>query len=509
MASEDPKAEGLASRPSRTPPTLDLKAEDITPPAAGEPPAQAPAPADADGAAPADAPAVDASTDDTSTADAPPAPAAPESPAPQQSAEQAAEAELAAAAVPPAPPPARSGAGLVIAALLAGVIGGGAAAGGLWYGLPLWLPPAPAVAPAPPPPPVDLSPLERRIAALEARPVADPQAVSALAARLDRSEAALKGLEGAVAALKAAPVPAAPVPVAPAPVVPVAPVPVAPVPPAPVAAVPAALARSVEELKTGAEATREALASAKREIEALRTAQAGLQGALAAATAGAQQVQTQLQAQVNAQIQALGPRIDAVGPRLDALKKQIEEAAAAATAFNRAAAGLVVLGSFRDAVASGRPFPAELAAARVALGPAAGALDPFASAAAQGYAPPVALASRLAAAGAKAVGALAPPPAPEGETLVNRLLASAESLVKVRPATGPGAVDVPALIDRAVAQVKAGQLEEALATLKPLPQPVAAQLAIVTAEIEARVAALRTASALYQQSLAAISGKVP
>lgn len=483
MASEDPKAEGLASRPARTPPTLDLKAEEVVT-----------APAPQAEAAPAGEP--------SQMVEAPPPEVPGESPAGEagetgeKSAEQVAEEAIAepAPAAAPVAAPARSGAGAVVAALIAGAIGGGAVAGGLWYAAPMLAGGGTSVAtaPAPPPaPPVDLSPLTSRLAALEARPVADPQALAALGARLDRSEAALKGLDAAVAALKSAPAPA---PVA---------------GPSPAPAVPSALVKSVEDLKAGADATREALAAAKRDVDALRTAQASLQTSLQAAVAAAGAGAQRAEAQVQVQAQALAARIDAIGPRLDGLKTQIDAAAAASTAFNRAAAGMVVLGTLRDAVLSGRPFAAELAAARAALGPAATALDPFAGAAAQGYAPPAKLAARLAEDGAKALGDAAPPAAPAPETLVNRLLASAESLVKVRPATGPGAVDSEAVLGRAVAQVRAGQLEEALGTLKGLPQPVAAQLAPVTAEIEARIAAVKVASALYQQSLAAISGKVP
>ncbi|MFG1178828.1 hypothetical protein [Xanthobacter versatilis] len=551
MASDDPKAEGFASRPSRTPPTLDLKAEEVAtasgapgatpasdtgaknipapgtgapqpgtdPKAAGtagkpadtkpveakpvearpapsmpvEPKAADPKPSTTPSTGPklSDAKPSDAKPSDTKAAGSKPGEAA----ASDESAPAA--AAKASTPVPPAPAPARSGnGGAVFAGLIAGIVGGGAVAGGLWYALPQFFPaPAPVVEPAPV---VNLTPLQNRIAAIEARPAFDPRAIAALSERLERSEATLKSLEATVAALKSTPAPtsaAAPSPTQAQ---------------APAAAVPPALLKTVDDLKASSEATRDALATARRDIEALRTVESNLHTAVAAATAGAQQAGAQAQAQVQALAQSLTPKVEAVGPRLDALKAQIEEATAAATAFNRAAAGLVVLSTFRDAVVSGRPFAAELAAARTTLGPAAGQLDPFAPAAATGYAAPAKLAATLAQQGAAAIAAERPAPAPvdSSASLVDRLLSSAESLVKVRPVTGPGSVDLEGLIATAVSQVKAGQLDDALITLKKLPDPVQARLAVIR-EIEARTAAVRVAGTLYQQQLAAISRKVP
>ncbi|MFG1280662.1 COG4223 family protein [Xanthobacter autotrophicus] len=541
MASDDPKAEGFASRPSRTPPTLDLKAEEVATasgapgataaqgtgtqvpgkdtkpagvdtkpveakpapsmpvePKSADPKSSEPKPSSTVSTGPklSDAKPADIKPSDAKLSDAKPSDAKPTGSKPAEavaSGESAAGANTAARAATPAP--ARSGnGGAVFAGLIAGIIGGGAVAGGLWYALPQFFPPpAPVVEPAPV---VNLAPLQSRIAALETRPAFDPRSIAALSERLERSEASLKSLEATVVALKSAPAPtgtSAPTQAQ-----------------APAPAVPPALLKTVDDLKASSEATRDALATARRDIEALRTVETNLHTAVAAATAGAQQAGAQAQAQVQALAQSLTPKVEAVGPRLDALKAQIEEATAAATAFNRAAAGLVVLSTFRDAVVSGRPFAAELAAARTTLGPAAGQLDPFAAAAAAGYAAPSKLAATLAQQGAAAIAAERPAPAPvdSSASLVDRLLASAESLVKVRPVTGPGSVDLEGLIATAVGQLKAGQLDDALITLKKLPDPVQARLAVIR-EIEARTAAVRVAGTLYQQQLAAISRKVP
>ncbi|MFG1211067.1 hypothetical protein V5F72_01440 [Xanthobacter flavus] len=509
-ASDDPKAENFSSRPPRTPPTLDLKAQEIARAPVTSEPAASGTPAEEPVAAPALA---DASVGTE---------------APEKSAEQVAETEVRqdgeAPADPPPPPhpapeaPRKGGGGTVFAALIAGLIGGGAAAGGLWYALPILYPPAPVAVPK-----VDLSPLQSRIAALEARPAVDPRAIAALSERLDRDEAALKAVQDALAGLKTAPA-AAPsaAPAAPA--------------------IPPALVKSVDDLKTAAEQGREALAALRRDVDALKGSDSALRTAVAAATTGTREAGAKVEAlapkvealapqvqaligatqslgpQVQAlatQTQALGPQVqglekqaEAIGPRFDALKKQIEEASAAATQFNRTASSLVVVAAFRDAVVSGRPFAAELAAARATLGANAGQLDAFAAAAEKGFAPSAALAARLAQEGAAALGAAAPAPSDAKASLVDRLMSSAESLVKVRPATGPGSVDSEGLIATAVTQVRAGQLDEALKTLKQLPESVQQRLAVLR-DIEARAAAVRAAGSLFQQQLAAISGKVP
>ncbi|WP_024281113.1 hypothetical protein [Xanthobacter sp. 126] len=502
-ASDDPKAENFSSRPPRTPPTLDLKAQEIARAPVTSEPAASGTPAEEPVAAPALA---DASVGTE---------------APEKSAEQVAETEVRQDGDTPADPsppphpapeaPRKGGGGTVFAALIAGLIGGGAAAGGLWYALPILYPPAPVAAPK-----VDLSPLQSRIAALEARPAVDPRAIAALSERLDRDEATLKAVQEALAGLKAAPA-AAPsaAPAAPA--------------------IPPALVKSVDDLKTAAEQGREALAALRRDVDALKGSDSALRTAVAAATTGTREAGAKVEAlapqvqaligatqslapQVQAlatQTQALGPQVqglekqaEAIGPRFDALKKQIEEASAAATQFNRTASSLVVVAAFRDAVVSGRPFAAELAAARATLGANAGQLDAFAAAAEKGFAPSAALAARLAQEGAAALGAAAPAPANTSASLMDRLMSSAENLVKVRPATGPGSVDSEGLLGTAVTQVRAGQLDEALKTLKQLPDSVQQRLAVIR-DIEARAAAVKAAGSLFQQQLAAISGKVP
>ncbi len=227
------------------------------------------------------------------------------------------------------------------------------------------------------------------------------------------------------------------------------------------------------------------------DLSALRTQQQALQTAVQGGGDSAK-----------AQIADLGRKIDAAQARIEAVSTQ-------AQAMDRASAAVTVMALLRDAVLSGRPFAMELDAARAVLGPSAGSLDPFGAAATQGYASPAKLATRLAEQGAAALAAQ--PNAPRADSLVNRLISSAEGLVRVTPPEGGGAnaPESAAQLQTAVAAVRAGDLDAALAALQTLPAPVKDKLQPVMAEIEGRRTAATAATTLFQQALAAISGKVP
>lgn len=226
------------------------------------------------------------------------------------------------------------------------------------------------------------------------------------------------------------------------------------------------------------------------DLSALRTQQAALQTAVQSGTDSAK-----------AQVADLGRKIDA-------MQKRIEEVSVSAQAMDRAAAAVAVLALLRDAVLSGRPFATELDAARAILGPSAASFDPFTAAAGTGYATPTKLATRLSELGSAALAAQ--PGAPRTDSLVNRLMSSAEGLVRVTPPDGSAAApEATEHLQKAVNQVRAGEFDAALAELKTLPAPVIEKLKPVIAEIEGRRDAAAAATSLFQQALAAISGKVP
>ncbi|MFG1461562.1 hypothetical protein V5F77_01575 [Xanthobacter sp. DSM 24535] len=256
----------------------------------------------------------------------------------------------------------------------------------------------------------------------------------------------------------------------------------------------AALAQRVDKLDAAAaaqpapEQARALITQAQADIAALRQAQQGLQGGVkdaATAAAGASQ-----------QTAALAARID--------------KAAASMDAMSRAGASVTVLAALKEAIVSGRPFATELDAARAVLGPTAGALDPFAAMAATGYSAPAKLAQRVQQAAVQAnASAPAAAAAPSGGSVMDRLLSSAESLVKVRPAETVPAPQDQALLDQAVGALRAGDLDTALGRLDALPQVTKDKLKSLIAEIQDRRNAADAVGALYLQALAAISGKVP
>ncbi|OYX69923.1 MAG: hypothetical protein B7Y95_16740 [Rhizobiales bacterium 32-66-11] len=254
----------------------------------------------------------------------------------------------------------------------------------------------------------------------------------------------------------------------------------------------AALTQRVDKIEAIAaqepspEQARAAFAQAQADITTLRQGQQNLQGAAkdaATAAAGASQ-----------QVTALSARLD--------------QSLAASSAASRDAAAIAVLAVLNDAIVAGRPFAAELDAARAVLGATAGTLDPFAAVAGVGFSPPAKLASRLQQAAAEAGNAPAEATSTAG-SVMNRLLSSAESLVKVRPAETAPTPEVQATLDQALAALRAGDFDTALARLDALPQGTKAKLTSLIAEIQQRRNAANAVGALYLQALAAISGKVP
>lgn len=245
-------------------------------------------------------------------------------------------------------------------------------------------------------------------------------------------------------------------------------------------------------------------------MEAAGQSAADLQRAVAATQAEVAGLKQSMQGLTAAASQSAGlaPQVAAVSGQVAAVNKRVDEVATAALSLDRASAAVVVLGALKDAILSGRPFAAELDAARAVLGPSAGSLDPFAQNANQGYAPPAKLAQRLADA-ARAPSAPAAPADAAGSSIMDRIVSSAETLVRLKPAEGAARPNDTAAVDAVVAAARAGDLDLALKQIDALPPETKAKLKDITAEIAARRDAANTASALYQQALAAISGKVP
>lgn len=447
---------------------------------------------------------------------------------------------------PPTPQHARLGTGGLIAALVVGALAGGVAGGGVVY----YAASTGALrAPSP-----EIADLTQRLATLEERPAIAPQALTGLDEKLNSADARIAALAAAVQGFST---PSAPPAGTDAPALTQDMEQALALLQASSEEAKAALARTGEqlsslaatqsELKAQLETTTvQATEAARQAGEAASTA-TGISGqaeqALKLADTASQQVGAltprldELAQSANAatsaaqQAEALAPRVDlldtslteirkgtdGLAPRIAALDGRLEDLQQSAQqrintvdAFSRAAAGMVVLADLRNAVQAGQPFTAELAAAHTLLGANANVLDPLKNAAVKGYPPRAALAERLEREGLAAIAGLTPAPAaPSDDSLVARLLSSAESLVSIRPADSPDPTGTRGVLARAVDLVRSGNLEHALAELRQLPPQVSDKLLTITAEIETRRQAMQLAETLYQQSLAAISGKTP
>jgi len=198
--------------------------------------------------------------------------------------------------------------------------------------------------------------------------------------------------------------------------------------------------------------------------------------------------------------------LDALAARLTSLEQQVK---AAEQRFGKAAAGAdrtvrlaLVAMELRVAVERGIPFTAELQAAKqLAENPSA--LAALEASAATGVPTPAALAqnlSKLAPAMLKAASA------PRREAgVMERLQASAERLVRIRPVEEVSGDDPSSAVARAELKATRGDIAGALADVERLPEPVRAPAAGWIAAAKARLAALDSAKTLAANALDALA----
>ncbi len=330
--------------------------------------------------------------------------------------------------------------------------------------------PQPAAAPA-----VDLAPLTRRIEALDA------------------ARATLEGRLAAVERRATTPAASAPATASQA------------APPAPAVDL-APLKTEIDALKVAVEA----IAAAQRTAAQTPTTQPPAPAVDTAA----------VDARITALVAPQTARIDAATSRVRAIDEEIKAQAAAAQALAaritalegaRAQAGeagkraalVVGLSSLRGAVERGQPFAAELKAV-AALGLPADAARTLEAHAERGVPTGPALAQRFSAL-APALLRAAPARASDG-TLIDRLTATAQNLVRVRPVGEAAGDDVPTVVSRMEARLRRGDVAGALADLERLPEPVRALAASWAAEARARVAAEATLRRLTLDATAALTG---
>jgi len=404
-------------------------------------------------------------------------------------------------AMTPEPPTRRSGEGAsgILSHLTAGLLGGLAGAGALalaWGYLPR---DEPAQAP-------DLAPLEGRIAKLEAAPASKtddaelakleqrlddlegrepetPQEIAALADRVSHLETSLKSM--AEAAKDGGSVGDA-----------------------------AAISQQVGEAEQRLDAELDtALADAKAEVKSEVKAEVKAANAASLETLRKEiaAVDAKLRALAEAELSSgeaarLVPEIAVLDERLGKLEAAIPALLSAVdkdVSDTKAATLAIAFANLRAAVGEGRPYAPELATL-AALSPGAGELGRLLDYEDSGI-PTVPELTRAFKAAKDAATAVPAPAA--GGSILDRLVASAESLIKIRRVDAEAEGDAPdAVLARAEAQLEQGNLARSVKEVETLQGLQRAAFAIWLDQARARLGADETMQRLQNILLVSLSG---
>ena len=169
------------------------------------------------------------------------------------------------------------------------------------------------------------------------------------------------------------------------------------------------------------------------------------------------------------------------------------------------AAQLVIARSVLDALGTGAPFPAEMAAL-ANLGVDEGKLAPLKAMAATGAPQPAALSASLQKLRAGLAAADAPPP-PANPGWLDRISASAARLVKVRRAGDPAGDEIDAIVARMEAALAKNDLEGAAAEWAKLPASAQALSGDWIAGLKLRLAGTIAAHDLVADAIAGLGGR--
>jgi hypothetical protein len=203
---------------------------------------------------------------------------------------------------------------------------------------------------------------------------------------------------------------------------------------------------------------------------------------------------------------ALRSEAEALAGRVTALEHAERTTDQRAAAQDRAVRLAVVADALRAAVERTAPFATELAAAK-ALGADAATLAPLDAVAAVGVASAETLARDLDKL-TPAMLAAASPPSHDG-SILDRLQANAERLVRIHPVGETPGDDPAAGLARAAAKAHRGDVAGALAEVERLPPAAKAPAADWIKAAQARVAAIDAARKLLATSLAALGKPSP
>jgi hypothetical protein len=198
------------------------------------------------------------------------------------------------------------------------------------------------------------------------------------------------------------------------------------------------------------------------------------------------------------ELEALASRVDAIERGEKAVEAELARRTDSGDRLLRLA---VIAATLKGAVERGDPFAAELNAAK-AFAPDAKTLAPLEPFAAAGVPTAAALARELSAL-APALYQAAGAPAREGSFL-DKLQASAEKLVRVRPAEEIAGAEPAAVVSRAEAKAARADLAGALAELAQLPAAARAPAEPWIKQAQARAAALEASRRFAADALVAL-----
>jgi hypothetical protein len=197
----------------------------------------------------------------------------------------------------------------------------------------------------------------------------------------------------------------------------------------------------------------------------------------------------------------LSPRVAAIETGVKSIQADLAKQAAAQAAGDRAARFAVATGALNAAVERGTPFATEFAAVKP-LAPNAGALAPLESVASRGVPGVEALARELAAL-IPAIQRAAGSPNQDGSVL-ERLQANAERLVRIRRVEETPGDDPAAVVSRIEAKAAQQDVDGALAELAKLPPAARAPAEDWIKKAQSRRAALEQSRRLHADALAAL-----
>ncbi len=260
----------------------------------------------------------------------------------------------------------------------------------------------------------------------------------------------------------------------------------------------AGLERQVREL-----AARTPAAPDRKRTEEIDARLTKLEAAAAAPTAPSQAQKADAQTAANpaerGELDALAARLTSLEQQLKAAEQRLGKVAAGADRTVRLA---LVAMELRTAVERGIPFTAALQAAKqLAENPSA--LAALEASAATGVPSPAALAQNLSKLAPAMLEAASAPRREAG--VMERLQASAERLVRIRPVEEASGDEPSTMVARAELKATRGDIAGALADLERLPEPVRAPAAGWIAAAKARLAAIDAAKALTANALDALA----